>query len=498
MKLESNSQRLLDGRSDVAVLQSALRELVAIDGKIKRAKVATAYIDATALFHFLKHVEAAADGRSGASVEIYVQRSSLQSLCRELNLRSATESGRIEESDEPWRRKLRKALLNEGKANSFGKIHLSVFSVSFGSLFHSKAIFIESNTCHRAIVGSVNLTVNGLTQNEELFVTAEDMQDRKTGDGKFIRCVDAYISKESLSNTSGTICKGQVNSLTELINKLGPNDASSLRSVLIEGRIWYERKELEAFAFPLEIPEKIKKAAENLGRASLPHLRNSVAFSLPVLDLVGLSLKANAIERSRWRRRLCVPTCFGLWAPENWCAAIEEARDGRAAYRRAHLDSIKEKFTHQKDEIRDAIYLACDDIWNALRESGVIDLTDTLKTQNERRAVKWIDAVAAKLSEDQYFELLATGLSDVDVPDVWAGNPGDAQELERTFIESVGFELGRPRLRSLLAQRLSAMGFDSTLGHSELADKISDDSSFLFRPIEETEAEFEADDDDEI
>jgi phosphatidylserine/phosphatidylglycerophosphate/cardiolipin synthase-like enzyme len=230
MKLESNSNRLLKGKSEAAVLQSALKELIPITSKIRRAKVATAYIDAAALFHFLSHIESAADGKSGASVEIYVQRSSLQSLCRELRLLGPVDA----KLEKPWRRRLQEALKRDGEKNNFGQVHLSIFSVSFGTLFHSKAIFLETNNSHRAIVGSINLTANGLTNNEELFVSSEDLKDRITIDSKFIKSVDAYISRKSLTSKSESIGEGTVITLTELIANQEPITTDSLRSVLIE------------------------------------------------------------------------------------------------------------------------------------------------------------------------------------------------------------------------------------------------------------------------
>jgi len=61
-------------------------------------------------------------------------------------------------------------------------------------------------------------------------------------------------------------------------------------------------KEVEAFAFPLLLPEKLRKARAAIGETPIPYLESTLDSSLPVLPLMGTEFEMEAVERSRWRR----------------------------------------------------------------------------------------------------------------------------------------------------------------------------------------------------
>lgn len=98
---------------------------------------------------------------------------------------------------------------------------------------------------------------------------------------------------------------------------------------------------------------------------------------------------------------------------------------------------------------------ACTEIWTALSKVDVEEMSGTLPADLRQRARNWVKRISVRLDDSRYREFLATGLSPVAVPDVWAGNPSDAAELEESFLDSVRFELNRLKPRSLLARRLS-------------------------------------------
>ena len=287
MQLESTGFNRFEREPEVFNLAQTIEALLDVPGKLRAAKVATAYIDAAALWTFLNYVAGKADGRSGADVDLFIERNSAVRLCAELMDKDADKEGK----------RLRKAL----ERGLFGAIRLSIYAVQTGPLFHSKAIYVRTNSHHRVAVGSLNLTANGLSRNEELVVTASEELDRNTLRGRFVEKVQSYISEDHFTKINGHV----VPIAKIMANALSGRDVSNLRDVLLGGVIWYERKEVEAFAFPLQLPERLRKARAAIGETPIPYLQSTLDSSLPVLPLMGTEFEMEAVERSRWRRRLC-------------------------------------------------------------------------------------------------------------------------------------------------------------------------------------------------
>ena len=478
MLLESTGQNRVDRAPEAFNLSQTMEALLTVPGKLRAAAVATAYIDVPALSTFLKYIAGKADGRSGANVDLFIERNSAVRLCSEVL---------AEEADQE-RRKLRKAF----SSGLFGVVRLNVYAVQLGSLFHSKAIYIKTNSHHRAAVGSLNLTANGLVKNEELVVTTSEELGRSTLRSQLLKKVEQYISKAHFEEIGGLVVP-----LSEVLESpFKSRNIANLRDVLIGGVIWYERKEVEAFAFPLQLPDGLRKARAVIREMPIPHLQSTLDSSLPVLPLMGAGFEMEAVERSRWRRRLCIPTCYGLWSPPEWRKEIEAGHEDRSRPRREHLKVLQERFRMEHHSIVDHIVNACDEIWTALSQVDVREEKIRLPTDLRKRADAWVDRISGRLSDPKYLDFLATGLNPVAVPDVWSGNSGDAEEFESSFLESVRFELNRPRPRSLLAQRLSAVEYsDCTENDNELLKTLIRNAGSLFRPKDSSEEHLGEDED---
>lgn len=471
MLLESTGYNRANREPETFDLAQTMEALLAVPGKLRVATVATAYIDVAALSTFLNYIAGKADGRSGADVELFIERNSAVRLCAEVMDKEADKAGK----------KLRKAFRN----GLFGAVRLKVYAVQAGALFHSKAIYIKTNSHHRVAVGSLNLTANGLVKNEELVVTTSADLGRSTLRGHFIKEVEQYISKAHFEKIGGRV----VPISNILQNPFKSRDISNLRDVLLGGVIWYERKEVEAFAFPLHLPEELRKARAMIGETSIPHLQSTLDSSLPVLPLMGSRFEMEAVERSRWRRRLCIPTCYGLWSPPEWRKEIESGHTDRSRPRHEHLKVLQERFqAKDRSSIVKSIVGACEEIWTALSQVDVQGEKVSLPTDLRERAEKWVKRISDKLRDPKYLDFLATGLSPVDVPDVWSGNSSDAAEFENSFLESVRFELNRQRPRSLLAQRLSEGEYRGLIdSDTDLRKILVERANSLFRPNDKSE-----------
>lgn len=470
MQLESTSFNRHERHPEVFNLAQTLEALLAVPGKFRAAKVATAYIDASALLTFLNYVDSNADGRSGADVDLFIERVSAVRLCAELMDKGADKD----------RKKLRKAF----EKGLFRAVRLSVYAVHTGPLFHSKAIYVETNSHRRVAVGSLNLTANGLSKNEELVVTASEENGRKTLRGIFIEEVNGYISEDHFKTIHG-----QVVPIAKIMaNALNGRNITNLRDVLLGGVIWYERKEVEAFSFPLQLPEKLRKARAAIGETPIPYLESTLDSSLPVLRLMGTEFELVAVERSRWRRRLCIPTCYGLWSPTEWRKEIEAGHAERSRPRLEHLEDLQRRFQAEHKAIVQHIVGACTEIWTALSKVDVGEVSVTLPSDLEHRANNWVRRISEKLNDAEYREFLASGLNPVEVPDVWAGNPNDAAQLEKSFLDSVRFELSRLRPRSLLARRLSEDKYHKLVNDDAgLRKTLIGHAEYLFRPTDGSE-----------
>jgi len=470
VQLESTGFNRFEREPEVFDLAQTIEALLDVPGKLRAAKVATAYIDAAALWTFLNYVAGKADGRSGADVDLFIERNSAVRLCAEMMDKDADKESK----------RLRKAF----ERGLFGAIRLSIYAVQTGPLFHSKAIYVRTNSHHRVAVGSLNLTANGLSRNEELVVTASEELDRNTWRGRFVEKVQSYISEDHFKKINGHV----VPIAKIMANALSGRDVSNLRDVLLGGVIWYERKEVEAFAFPLQLPEKLRKARAAIGETPIPYLQSTLDSSLPVLPLMGTEFEMEAVERSRWRRRLCIPTCYGLWSPSEWRKEIEAGHAERSKPRLNHLEKLQGRFQAEHEAIVEHIVDACTEIWTALSKVDVEEMSGTLPADLRQRARNWVKRISVRLDDSRYREFLATGLSPVAVPDVWAGNPSDAAELEESFLDSVRFELNRLKPRSLLARRLSDDAYRGFLNdNAGLRKALIQHADSLFLPTERNE-----------
>jgi len=109
----------------------------------------------------------------------------------------------------------------------------------------------------------------------------------------------------------------------------------------------------------------------------------------------------------------------------------------------------------------------------------------------KQRARNWSKRISERLDDPKYREFLADRLSPVDVPDVWAGNPGDAAEFEESFLDSVRFELNRLRPRSLLARRLSEDEYRSFVNdNAGLRKALNRHANLLFLPTDGERGQF--------
>ena len=70
VQLESTGFNRFEREPEVFDLAQTIEALLDVPGKLRAAKVATAYIDAAALWTFLNYVAGKADGRSGADVDL--------------------------------------------------------------------------------------------------------------------------------------------------------------------------------------------------------------------------------------------------------------------------------------------------------------------------------------------------------------------------------------------------------------------------------------------
>lgn len=449
MELKSlNSFRNEVGDSDNATIAShfdVLQEVLRSPGQIRRIDIATAYTDIDALKTLFDLVAKRGDRRSGASVRIFLD---YQNTCK---LADELLADQVSKSRGALCKKLNKVLNTTVLKTKKGTNHcVELFAVQLGTLFHSKAFVMKTNTHWATCVGSVNFTTRGFTTNEEIAVT--EMIDHAEYKKKvsLTSQVLRYLDTELFSlDSAGKI---PFKFLTE---KRSIAKYSGVRDLLLGGRLWYEDKEQAPFGFPLNLPKTFLKSSAEVQGISIPNLESTLGNTLNVLKLIRLDEKS-AAPKSRWRKAYCIQTCFGLWAPRNWTEDISMSLAKQSCARRIWLDSVIEQFRSRGGEIHQSICTAYDETWDEIRKISSVDMSNRLsKKRLEENVATWINRMNAKLATESFKKKILTGVTSVEMPDLWGANPSDANSFEDSFFEHLEYEMARvaagARKRSFIA-----------------------------------------------
>ena len=340
-----------------------------------------------------------------------------------------------------------------------------IYLVSMGKLFHSKCYLIEGRDYGRFFIGSMNLTQNGLLDNEECLLNG----DYKPGAGGSATRLADWI-KDYADKISGAA--------RIISQRANLNAGRSLREFLMNGWLYYEIKEQDPLRFKLHLPDKAKTIV-----SALPILDASITDSISVvkiahahnlLNQTGDSDILNNSGRSRWKE-YCLETCYGRWAPSEYDDMINQQMDTIADKRKPYYQYLRERLNESPQDFETALLEQIKIISAHLKAGGFhdwryhdLDLARQAWERSYNRIVK-------KLWHETWFNRIVNGIDYTSVPDVW-NQPSVGQGFEESFCDTLFYTWSIGRSKNKLAGDLAqATGLKGWVDNSEeLREQLSE------------------------
>lgn len=390
---------------------NSIDNIFGINGAIRSITIISAYADLLALKELIDFLEDNYDTRSYPTCRIFLDSSSSSFFTDK-----SIYNGFIELSN---------------RIAEFCDESSGIYLVRWGSLFHSKCYLIKSNNYGKVIVGSLNLTKKGLTENEEIVLVSEFNIDGRTK----VNAITKWIENE------------YINELIEKSHRISENITqhswpSCLRHLLLDGHIYYELREQDPFRFKLRLPEDLIKQEAELD----PLLESTISDSISIEILLssdkkfggmGLSFPQKRKSKKSWKR-YCVETCYGFWNPLNRKSEIESVLNERKKARKPYYDSIKKVLNKKKPDISNCFYTLIDRIRNNISKNYP-DWKFNAKDKVQESWGNWYEILLEKINDNEkYYERLVSGITHVSTPDVWS-DPLSSREFEDSFLESLKY-----------------------------------------------------------
>ncbi|WP_295385606.1 phospholipase D family protein [uncultured Thiodictyon sp.] len=404
--MELQSSQLVNNTSH------SIDELLAIAGAVRSILVISAYTDIYTIDRLISFARTAHDNRTLPTLRVYIDYSSS----------GFTTNPEIETALK------RCALRIERYCDEDSGIYL----VRTGGLFHSKCYLVQGNLEQRLIVGSMNATHKGLTENEELVFNGVSRIGANGYVGHMIEWVNqVYVPR-----------------LTERSDKITQQSEiyhypTTMRQLLLDGWLYYETKEQDPFRFTLNLPEEILES-----RAALhPMLPATIVDAVSVVDLItgeiengglGHSFREKGKSKESWRR-YCVETCYGFWSPSWYEDEIEQILKNRFDAREPYYSDLKDYLENNKEKVSTQFKAFSEQLRNHITRDFHQAKWDAYDGGRLMESwLKWYDTMLRKLSNEQHYFRMVLGISWASVPDVWS-DPIATDEFQNSFLESLRY-----------------------------------------------------------
>ncbi len=383
----------------------SFKDLFFVEGAIRTIIAISAYIDFKSIEKLIDFSSKYADERTRPLLRIYIDKSSSRFF-----------------SDKKTREQFSK--LQARIQRRFSR-ESGIFLVQFGKLFHSKVYLIETNKKGKILLGSLNLTQKGISENEEILLADEYAVGGRSVASKLSKYIKEY--SEQLECRSQRVSK-----------ELKVRHPSCIRQFLLNGSIYYEIKEQSPFRIKLHLPEEVIKQRAEID----PMLEASITDTITVDVLISqprgeftTNLPEMESTKSYWKK-YCIETCYGYWSPEFWRDELASALNKRIEQRRPYYDTVIEVIKKRPDIIKSSFIGLCARIQAHLRTQGV----DSWKYGEPNRAEeawdRWRENLITKINNQEFYHRLISGISSVPAPDVW-NDPISSREFEDSFFESL-------------------------------------------------------------
>jgi len=386
--------------------QDNYNQIFSFSGKIRKITIISAYLDLWFFNEFQKEILKFYDSRARPELEVFCD--------YHANYQWVTEKYAAE-YDKVCKR-FKKYYSDISKLNF----------VSWGELFHTKCILIETNSGKSIAIGSGNFTNNGFSKNEELFL---------------------HLSEDSLSKKHKHLIKWleekyipQLREKTVLLKWDRKRNESTLRELVLNGKIVFEAKIQDSLRFVLKLPDSVKNVPTNIS----PLLEAGLTDSISIDKLIELTknqpLKKEKEPAGKSWKRLCIETCYGHWLAREYLEDFNKILKAKEAKKEPYYHGILQDIKNIKDSIKVTFLGECDKIENYIKDNfpnESWDLYQPILLSGERllsqKFSDWLTRVEQKLENPDYVKKLSHGLLISPTPDFWS----DANACEE-FLESIG------------------------------------------------------------
>jgi len=360
-----------------------------IDGKIKEIVIISAYFDLETIDWIYEYVKT----NNKIKVQIFIDRY----------------SSKVFSNDDIYK-KLTKAPKN-----------IDIFLVTSGKLFHSKLYYIKSDKKIKISIGSLNFTYNAFQKNEEIL---NEYLEEVIKENEYVKDIEQYISN----------LKEKSEKITSEIKNHHTND--NLRSLLLNGLIYYESKEQESVSFKLKLPNDLKQIGTDIDSTLEANIVDSLTLERlvqesPSLKEITFPQKDNS--QSKWKD-YCIETCYGYWSPSYFHEALDKDLKDREKRRKPYFDEIKKLLQSNEVALEKAFLKVCKKIKKNLKNNSNWDYSNK---QTAKKAWKnWRNTLLKKLNNKNFYNRLILGVSKVSPPDVWSDVIA-SEEFENSFLDSI-------------------------------------------------------------
>jgi len=344
---------------------------------------------------------------------------------------------------------------------------IDIFLVKSGKLFHSKLYYIKSNEKIKVSIGSLNFTYNAFQKNEEILNTYIENSNKRS---HYIIDIEKYVS--SLIHKSEKITSKVKNNYT--------ND--NLRSLLLDGFIYYESKEQESFSFKLKLPDDLKQIGTDIDPTLEANIVDSLTLERLVIEspnLKEITFPQKDNSQSRWKG-YCIETCYGYWSPSYFNENLDKVLKDREKKRKPYFDKIKILLMDNEIELEKAFLKVCRKIRKNLKDNSDWDYSHIATAREAWK--KWRISLLKKFNNETFYNRLIFGISKVSPPDVWSDDIA-SEEFENSFLNSIIYRWSKES-KQLTSNKIAKIIALNLEGNNEDFDKFDITSEELKKEIE--------------
>ena len=313
-----------------------------------------------------------------------------------------------------------------------------IWLVKIGSLFHAKAVVIETNTNIACMVGSLNMTKKAFARNEELVLLGQSEASSRESATRIAKWI------------SGEYCEGlqaksiQVPFIKEKI------DQDSLQSLMLSGLMFHEVKEADPFRFNIRLPEKFLEIKQTIHPLMKAELKDSISLEAIITgeendDGLGHVLPKIGEDGSResWKK-YCLDTCYGYWCPDLLRDEAEKAINSKRESRKPKYegkDGLFSVINSRREDITMCFQKILTRLNNQIVSENFSDPDWDVKNVLTRWK-DWYGRLEKKLKNEEICARIILGVSSAPVPNVWS-DPITSSEFESSFVESLQFAFAK-------------------------------------------------------